>query len=346
MHKDGSLLVKTLGSHNMTSPISRRIPFGVLILLAALLLSVAATYAQVEALSLHFLRVQQDKTHQQMLAGTAGNPWQYRILADLLIEPGIVLTRDLGLPHPESVVFIAFRFMQIVVILSLAAYYYRRIGLQTHAILLGLSILTWSMAFSLYNSDLSFNVFFEIAFFLLAGILIYDRKFTWLLVMMLPAALNRETSVFIPCMLGCIYFFKDVPQSVRRRALVSAAAGFAIYFIVIIGLRLYYGEQQFLTADGYYPGVGLLILNLSRLVTWEQLLLTLGLVPLIALASYRNWPRNLRAFFWVVVPLWIVIHFLAALVAETRLMLVPQTLVFIPGAMLGILASPPSLESP
>jgi hypothetical protein len=52
--------------------------------------------------------------------------------------------------------------------------------------------------------------------------------------------------------------------------------------------------------------------------------------------SYQTWPRALKIFFWVVVPAWFGVHFFTALVAETRLLLVPLALVFIPGALFGI----------
>jgi hypothetical protein len=37
-----------------------------------------------------------------------------------------------------------------------------------------------------------------------------------------------------------------------------------------------------------------------------------------------------------VVPLWIALHFFLAVVAETRLMLVPHVLVFVPGALAAV----------
>jgi hypothetical protein len=61
-------------------------------------------------------------------------------------------------------------------------------------------------------------------------------------------------------------------------------------------------------------------------------------MPVIAMLAYRRWPPSLRLAFWAVVPIWLSVHFVAALVAEARLMLVPQALVFIPGALIGLAA--------
>ncbi len=320
----------------MNSNSDNKTLFIIALLASTILLSIAATYAQVDYLGLHFIKVQQAKMHQQMLAGTAGNPWQYRILADLVVEQVIVLLTKVGIAHAESASFVAFRFLQNLLILAAAGVYYRKLGLPLYPNLIGLSLLAWGMSHSLYNSDLSFNVYFDVAFYLLAAILILDGRFIWLILLMIPAAFNRETSILMPFMLAGLYYFDAARKNSRRRAMISAVAGLVLFSVIFIGLRLHYGRQEFLTADGYYPGLELLYLNVRRGVTWEQLLITLGIVPLLAVFAYRNWPQSLRVFFWVVVPAWFTVHFLVALVAETRLLLVPQALIFIPGALFGM----------
>ena len=125
----------------MDSTRNKRTLFIIGLLVSAIVLSVAVTYAQVNYLGLHFLRVQQEKVHLQMLQGTAGNPWQYRILADVMIEPLIKLSKSMGIPQPESFSFIAFRFVQCLLILIGAGVYYRKLGLQTYENLIGLSVL-------------------------------------------------------------------------------------------------------------------------------------------------------------------------------------------------------------
>ena len=323
----------------MNSVTGKRFSFAIALLVAAAILATATTYAQVNMLGVHFLRVQQEKVHLQMLQGNAGNPWQYRILADVLIEPLIQLTKGLGVPQPESFTFIAFRFLQCLLILIIAGVYYRKLGLPLYESMIGLSVLSWSMSLSLYNSDLSFNVFFDIAFYLLAGILILGRKYVWLVLLMIPAALNRETSLLIPFMLFFAVRSNAAGEQDQRPGFIAAAVALGIFAIIFAGLRIYYGPQPFLTADGYYPGIGLLALNLGRWATWGQMAITLGVIPMLALFAYREWPRVLKVFFWVVVPVWFVAHFVGALVAESRLLLVPQALVFIPAALSGLAAT-------
>ncbi|HEX8990697.1 MAG TPA: hypothetical protein VF784_03375 [Anaerolineales bacterium] len=318
---------------------NRRFGFAVTLLITAAILTAATTYAQVNFLGVHFLRVQQEKVHLQMLQGLAGNPWQYRILADLLIEPLIRLVRSLGIPQPASFSFIAFRVIQCLLILITAGIYYRKLGLSLYETLIGLSVLAWSMSYSLYNSDLSFNNFFDVAFYLIAAILIIEGKYAWLVLLMIPAALNRETSVLVPLMAFGVLRYGHNRTANRRLAVAATAVSLLVFVVIFVGLRLYYGKQPFLTADGYYPGIGLLALNLQRWVTWEQLSITLGVIPLLAIFAYRHWPQDLRIFFWVVVPIWLAVHFVAALVAETRLLLVPQALVLIPGALFELAAA-------
>jgi hypothetical protein len=161
---------------------------------------------------------------------------------------------------------------------------------------------------------------------------------------MVPAALNRETSFLIPIIVAAhAILFRSSPSQLRS-ALWAAGAGLAIYTAITVGLRLYYGTQQFLTADGYYPGLSLLALNLRRAETWEQLLVTFGIIPLLAVAAYGRWPRSLRLFFWVVTPVWIAIHLVAALIAETRLLLVPYALAVVPAALFSLIAPDPGTE--
>ena len=113
----------------------------------------------------------------------------------------------------------------------------------------------------------------------------------------------------------------------------TVALALACYVGVFLGLRLLYGAQDLMLPYGHKPGLDILAYNLLRSVTFEQMLATLGVIPLVAALGYRQWPATLRAFFWTLVPLWLVIHAGMAVLAETRLLLVPQALVLIPAAL-------------
>jgi hypothetical protein len=59
-------------------------------------------------------------------------------------------------------------------------------------------------------------------------------------------------------------------------------------------------------------------------------------MPILAVLGYPFAPRELRRFAWAILPLWIVIHAYYSVMAETRLFLVPLTVVLIPLALCGL----------
>jgi hypothetical protein len=106
------------------------------------------------------------------------------------------------------------------------------------------------------------------------------------------------------------------------------------YVAIFIGLRLIYGKQELIVPYGYQPGFDLLLHNFSRIITWVQLIATLSVIPIMALIGYQKWPLQLRGFFWIIIPIWFVVYAFISVMAESRLFLVPQAMVFIPVALL------------
>jgi len=94
----------------------------------------------------------------------------------------------------------------------------------------------------------------------------------------------------------------------------------------------------------------MLLNNLRSPQSWLYVFATLGVLPAMAIAFWSRWPPVLRAWFWALIPVWFLIHGLAAVAAEARLFLVPQVLVFIPGALHGIASrdrrAGPALDDP
>ncbi|HAW51186.1 MAG TPA: hypothetical protein DCX54_02485, partial [Flavobacteriales bacterium] len=251
----------------------------------------AVTEGQIASVGFRFVNVQQIKFHQKMLDGIAGNPWQYRILSDILLIPLRSIFWRLGIPNPDASAFISFRFAQSLLILTCAEIYYRKLSINPFLNFIGLSILAWGMSYSLYDSELSFNTFFDIAFYLAGAILILDRKFILIIPLTLFAALNRETSVLIPLMLAFFIIFNAGDIGYQKRSLAYAGIALIIFLVTFVALRLFYGEQPFITADGNTPGFGTLRYNLFRWVTWQQISLTLGVIPILAILSYKYYPK-------------------------------------------------------
>lgn len=280
--------------------------------------------------------------HQAVLEGRAGSPWQYRVLAPYLLEGVLTLFEHLHVPNHVAAAFTSLRVIQDTLILLLAYVYYRKLRLSLPHALVGMALLAWSMSYSHHNSDLQFSTFFDVIFYLAAGLCLLYARAVWLPFITLLAAMNRETSAVIPFLLLATFVFV-LPRAPLRKMAPVFLASLGIFIVIFFGLRLLYEPQKAIFPAGHHPGLDLLQYNLFRAVTWRQLLATLSIVPIVAVIGYRTWPVQLQAFFWVIVPVWFVVHALGAVMAETRLLLVPQAMVFIPGALLTL--GSPSLRS-
>jgi hypothetical protein len=323
------------------------------ILICVVLFSVLTVYLQVMSLEKPFLyyleQGLQIQRHTAVLDGSAPNPWQYRVLADYLVEGAIRLFQNIDIPHPVASAFVSFRFLQNLLIFGLAYLYYRKLKLSPVHALVGICLLAWGMTYAYYDSDLQFNTYFDIIFYLLAGLLIVVDKPVWIIPLMLLAALNRETSGLIPFMTLALILPSRRDAGLRRersaertvwkkdskkqKTVITAAVSLAIFGCIFVGLRLMYPHQEISMPYGHAMGLDLLRYNLFRTITWSQLFATLSIVPALALLAYKKWPPVLRIFFWVVVPAWFLIHPFTSVMAETRVFLVPQVLIFIPGAL-------------
>jgi len=314
----------------------KRIRLITTIIVIALLLGLFTTSAYVIELGINYLEQgYQIKRHQAVLEGHAGNPWQYRVLAPYLVNIVLELSRHLHIPHHIAASFIFFRVIQDTFILLLSYKYYRKLGLSLSHAVIGMAILAWGMSYSHYDSDLQFSTFFDIGFYLLAGLCILQGKFLWIVPITLLAALNRETSGLIPFLPLSVSMFV-LPKESLRKIMPVFVISFVTYVAIFVGLRFLYGSQELIIPYGHRPGLDLLQYNLFRWVTWRQLIATLSIIPVVAIFGFRNWPMQLRVFFWVIVPIWFVIHAFGAVMAETRLFLVPQAMVFIPGALFSL----------
>jgi hypothetical protein len=306
-----------------------------IIILMGILLGVFTTSQYVRARDFSYIeeRGYQIIRHQKIVEGNAGNPWQYRVLAPYLINGVLDLFKRIQIPNTIASSFFFFRILQDSLILLISIVYFRRLGISLPLALIGMMLLAWGMSYSHYDSDLSFNTFFDVIFYLLAGYCILRGKFVWIIPITILAAFNRETSGLIPFLPLAIAKF-SLPKGSVRKMMPVFIASILCYGAIFIGLRLSYGEQILLTPYDHQPGLDLLWYNISRSITWENLVATLGIIPILALFGYSKWPVQLKVFFWVIVPIWIFIHAPAAVMAEGRHFLVPQAMVFIPGALI------------
>lgn len=314
-----------------------------LIIVSSVLFSLLTVAIHARQLGIVYLEIgNQLKRHMDVLQGTAIGHWQYRVLSDYLIEFLIQYYRKLGIFHPVASAFTSFRFIQGVMIFLTCHLYYRKLGLSTVHSLMGLSILAWGMTHANHDSDLQFNVYFDVFFFLAAGMVIISHRYLWIIPITILAASNRETSGLIPVLLFACYLPARTGKppyfaitKAQWKPIVISAVALALYTTVFFGLRFILGPRPPWEPYGHTPGFfgDVLPYNLFRSVTWIQMFATLGIIPILALMSFKKWPAHLRTYFWVIVPCWFFINAFYGTMAETRLFLVPQAMVFIPGAL-------------
>jgi hypothetical protein len=231
----------------------------------------------------------------------------------------------------KTVSFLLFRFLQTLLIFYIANSYYQALAIRNPWLILsGMLIMAFSMAHSVFQSDLSFNTYFDILFYLIAGLLIIRKKYIWIIPLMVLAALNRETSLLIPGML-VIPFITWKPFHIQRNILlISAFAVTGMFSICFIGVRIYFGYPPAEGINGMRGLTDYLFFNLRFFRTYPELMGTLAFLPLVVILFLKRLPIILQQWFWVVCPVWFLIHFAYSTAVETRLFLVPQVLIFIP----------------
>ena len=291
--------------------------------------------------------------HQDMLNREAHfyNPWQYRILSPYMIEGVLRLWEGISppsLPTPEILAergivlthhlpFILVKWISVLCIFLLSTRYYTALGIsQTRYHILGM----WLIAFFLYpaqfSADLSLDIYLETLFYLGAALLIIKGKEVWLPLLCIFAALNRESSGFIPFMLLAYFWVQrksiyPLPSLKNGVFLLCCVA----YLGVFVGLRWYFGYPSGRSVYGNESFLDFFSWNLSQPTTYYQLLRSFTLIPILAIWFFPKWPTLLRTWAYLILPVWVLLHFGHAVVRETRLFLVPVCLILIPGILLG-----------
>ena len=253
----------------------------------------------------------------------------YRVLSDYALA-GIewLLRGHESDPAPASLLFWGRYFTDLLMFL-LAGLFYRKLGLNRRAVILGLGILAFAMFPTSYRSGLNIATFLDISVFLLAGVLVLDRRWPALICLAPLAALNKETSILITVLpLACA--FKWRPLTLPRREIKVTALALGVWLAVYGVMHLFLGHAVF---NKYIdnPGTDFIFFNFFKDPDgYRQLFKTLGVLPLLAFFGLRRAPTALGRMFWVVAPAWFVVHTILAWWAETRLYMVPMALVFIP----------------
>ncbi|MEI9917743.1 MAG: hypothetical protein WDO14_02955 [Bacteroidota bacterium] len=307
-------------------------PTGKIILFTCFcLLSIYVVYEHATSGAAVDLATQIDR-HKKLIDGQSEffNPWQYRILSALVLQAMIDVYQAVVPGKPEIVPYLALSFIQNVIIFYLAFAYYKVLGIRNPLLILaGIVMLSYSFASSTFASDLSFNTYFDIIFYLAAGWLILTGRYVWIVPLTIVATMNRETCGFIPLMLIAPFIDKKLGGVTKQQWIITIAS-LVGYVVVFVGIRLYYGYQPAVGIHGITGVKDYLLFNLKFFRMYPELIGTFTILPIIVLLGFKKLPVVLQRWFLLIVPVWIVIHFAKSTAVETRLFLVPMTLIFVP----------------
>jgi len=289
------------------------------------------------------------------------NPWQYRMLMPYIIQSIQYITSLLWptdvtfaitLPQqtllfPLHLPFLLTKWILILGVLGIAGQYYRTLGLKhSYFRLLGV----WALAFTMYpmqfSADLSLDIYCEVFCYLLAGWLMLKQQHLYLIPLILLAALNRESSGFIPLMLAVYYMpkyssraildhLKTSPRSFARQQWLPFLL-LLLYALVFISQRIIWGYLPTQSVYGNTHIWDFVTWNLRQPTTYIQFLRTFTLLPILVWVTYPHWPPLLKQWSILIIPIWVLIHFSFGIVRETRLFLVPIALIIVPGVTIGI----------
>lgn len=303
---------------------------GVVVAFLLASLSVWTVYIQFQNPEIHGRMEMLMDRHMAVINGLAPGHWQYRVLPEWLIEWLVPVAGLFGFADPYFIVFVLLRLGQNGSIYFLTYSYYKKSGFSEFFSMVGIIFVTGSLLNSFHQSDLSFSTYFDVLFYLVGVLILMADAFKWLPLLMFFAALNRETSGIIPLM--ALSFVNVSNWRTQKTKFLVAAVCLFLWGAAYFGLREVFPERPAWAPYGNEAGIPLLLYNL-RPESLSIVFRFFSVIPLLGIAVYRNWHPLLKRYFFILVPVWVVIHLLIGVIAESRLFLVPQILVFIPSAL-------------
>lgn len=320
-----------------------------LLIIISIVLGFSTVFYQAEYLRDKGSLERQKMLHFKFMTVRLGNPWQYRVLSEYVLE----LMFRLKAPESDIVdnstkevigrwntdIVLLLRMIQNILIFLLFAWYLQILNLSRRRILLGISLLGTILAITAYKSDFCLNSYFDVLFFIIIGVLILKSRYIWIIPIIILAALNRETSGFIPIMLIALSIirFPNLKIANRIEMLLTGIITMVIYIFIFFLLRASFPPQVSNTL--YWPMLRpgwVILFNLTYVPAWSLLFSVFGLLPFLSIKTIKIWPPILKAFFWILVPAWVFCIYFLGDVQETRLLLVPIILVILPGLLFGL----------
>lgn len=268
------------------------------------------------------------------IASTSGTVAETAEFIKLMQTPGVM---------KYFLIFFIFRFFEHMLIFYLAWRLWSNFVKSKWLVFLGINFLALAFGNAVAVADLSFNTYMDIIFYLLTALVIVEKKNAAVLVpITILAAFNRETGILIPA----LYFISqtDFTQFSFRRFNIGSIkfpviktwifTGFLylLFLTIFIGLRIYFGYRapQVWKVPAGWPMLKLNLFSAVGLKAYMELIGTFGVIPLIILYKFRQFPYLLKKWFIFLVPLWITAHYVSVVAYQTRLFMVPFVIIIMP----------------
>ncbi len=331
----GKLALNLSESHSDVGDIRGGTYWNIGLITISILLTGFTVYDQVfHRVGLQFIWYEELRGQRWVIEGTSIDPWQYRIFAPYVIEGIRWFVEWIGLTASYGRIFLGLRILQNLLIFIAVGWYWQKVGVSKYFVVIAMMILAWRFTYSNYATGLAFDTYFDLLLYILAALAIIRERYLWIIPLSALAAINRETGILIPVLLLSSAVELRPKISIDKRRFYIAIAGLLIFSLLYVGIRIAYGPRPF--DHMHEPGLNQFLANLKNPFTYYSSLATFLLFPILALLRWRSWPSILRSFFWVLVPIWIVVHSFTSVLAEARLFLVPYAVVIIPAVFAGI----------
>jgi hypothetical protein len=255
---------------------------------------------------------------QKWAYGVAGNPYQYRILANYttLLLTGPLLGSKITVLHIKT--------FQTIAIFLLAFWWF---GLYSKNPLLELLIFALVYTVIGCRNVFALDTWYDLIFCQLGALAIHYRKYWWIVLLSALGSINREIFLFFNIFFVVYAFYTrdDEPIAIAIISMLVFWVGFCL-------VRMYM-PKQFEYNTGYYGahyGLEMFKSNL-RLSAVTSFVGTLSFFSFFAVRNFFKWDQ-LRQLGFIIMGGCALITLLAVSnIDETRILIVPFTLFILPG---------------
>ncbi|MBV9577721.1 MAG: hypothetical protein JO057_03925 [Chloroflexi bacterium] len=236
---------------------------------------------------------------QNVIQGTAGSPYRYRVLVPFVLSGLTHVFAFLGPPQTAYLgASLVYDCVALVFQLLMLYALFRQFFSPLHS-LLGVSFIGGVTVLTLAYFTYQPWSILEVAFFALGFVLAYRGRWAWVGVVVVLASVNRETGVFLPLALFLAslqdlrpFGMATLRRAARRRETYLSFAFLMVSVLIFGGLRLVRGS-----ADPVDELDNVIVRNIQRnnvIAAASAIPLVLGFGWLYAALGYRRAPRFLR----------------------------------------------------